>query len=146
MDESAVPYKFAYVWGEAASSGYITATIPTTASGAAASQQQGFPQITAANPGAGGIPPSIADFNGAFNYFSAWAQWMQAGGPVGYDSTFSTAIGGYPKGSIIDAAAGGGLQWLSTVDNNTSDPDTGGSTNWSAASSVLPQLPHHQRL
>lgn len=122
---SGIPYKFATPWAADATTGYITATIPATASGGNASQQLGFPPITAQPIGSGGIPPNVADFNGALNYLSAWAQWMQAGGSIGYDATFQTAIGGYPKGAIL-ASATAGQQWFSTVDNNTTDPDTGG--------------------
>lgn len=126
---SGIPYKFAEPWGTSATSSYITDPIPATASGGNASQAAGFPPITAANTGAGGIPPNIADFNGLGFYLSAWAQWQQMGGPVSYDSTLSTNIGGYPKGAVLQSTAVFGQFWQSTTDNNTSDPDTGGA-NW----------------
>jgi hypothetical protein len=129
MQDTDIPYKFSTVWGASAGSGYLTAVIPPTAVGGAASQVLGFPPITATAPGAGGIPPDIADFNGVLNYLSAWSQWAQAGGPIYYDAAFSTAIGGYPKGAVLAKAATLGQFWISTVDNNMSDPDTGGS-NW----------------
>ena len=129
MEASQIPYKFATPWGADATSGYVTAAIPATASGGAASQQLGFPPITAQPTGSGGIPPNIADINGLGLYATLWAQWQQAGGPVIYDATFATAIGGYPKGAIIAAGALVGNSWLCTVDNNTADPDTGGA-NW----------------
>ena len=125
---SSIPYKFEYVWGQTAGGSYITAPIPATAAQPAASQTLGFPPLTATPTGSGGTPPNIADVNGALNYASLWVQWTQAGGPVGYDATFSGWISGYPNGALIYAAAGGHY-WLSTVDNNTSDPDTGGA-NW----------------
>jgi hypothetical protein len=74
------------------------------------------------------VPPFGQDMNGILNQISAWAQWDKAGGPVGYDATFSTAVGGYPAGAIISAAILGNF-WFNTVDNNTTNPDTGGA-NW----------------
>lgn len=128
MEASSIPYKFTYAWGAGASAGYITAEIPVSSSGAAASQVFGFPPVTAALLAAGGTPPSIADWNGFGFYTTLWNQWQQAGGPIFYDGTFSANIGGYPKGTLLMATSYDNL-WLSTVDNNTSDPDTGGS-NW----------------
>lgn len=129
MQDSDLPYKFATIWGASATSGYLTAVIPPTATGAAASQVLGFPPITSVDPGAGGIPPDIADFNGVLQYLSAWDRWAQAGGPIYFDGSFSTAIGGYPKGAVLAQAATLGQFWISTVENNTSNPDVGGA-NW----------------
>jgi hypothetical protein len=129
MQDSDLPYKFATIWGASATAGYLTAVIPPTATGAAASQVLGFPPITSVDPGAGGIPPDIADFNGVLQYLSAWDRWAQAGGPIYFDGTFSVAIGGYPKGAVLAQAATLGQFWISTVENNTSNPDVGGA-NW----------------
>ena len=45
-----------------------------------------------------------------------------------YDAGFSSENGGYPFGAFLQSANGLGW-WFSTVDDNTSDPDTGGG-NW----------------
>ncbi|MFL9904287.1 hypothetical protein PQR71_40220 [Paraburkholderia fungorum] len=82
--------------------------------------------------GSGGVPPFGQDMNGILNQISAWIQWVNAGGPVSYDATFSAAIGGYPKGAWLTSEAGGSW-WVSTVDNNTTDPDAGGA-GWSSVS------------
>ena len=124
---ASIPYKFSVPWGASATSSYIN-TIPETGVSPAASQALGFPPATSVPAGAGGTPPAIGDFNGALNYETLWTQWLQAGAPVGYDSAFSTAIGGYPNGAIL-ASATFGRRWISTVDNNTSNPNTGGA-NW----------------
>ncbi len=128
MLASSIPYKFSYPWASSAGGSYVTASIPATATGAAASQALGFPPITATDPGAGGVPPNIADMNGAMYYATLWAQWQQAGSPVRYDGTFSTAIGGYPAGAVL-ASTTPGVSWVSTADNNTANPDSGGA-NW----------------
>jgi hypothetical protein len=122
---ASLPYKFSVPWGASATTGYITSPVPASSAGANASQALGFPPITAAPVGAGGVPPNVADFNGLGNYITAWLQWLQAGGPVQYDAAFSAAIGGYPLGALLKAASGTSY-WQSTVDGNVTDPDTGG--------------------
>jgi hypothetical protein len=57
--------------------------------------------------------------------------WMCAGGGFPYNSAFQTAIGGYPKGARVLMASGNGY-WVSTTDNNVTDPDTGGA-GWASA-------------
>lgn len=79
----------------------------------------------------GGIPPDGRDFNGLFFDITTRVRWAQAGGGYPYDSAFSTAIGGYPKGALVLRADSTG-QWLSTVDNNTTDPDSSGASGWVA--------------
>lgn len=102
-------------------------TIPTTAPSTPglASLEAGFPPITMTPVAAGGIPPSGMDFNGILNLLSAASRWSQAGGFYPFSAEFAGFIGGYPRGSIVRNASGGGY-WQCTVDNNTSDPDTGG--------------------
>ena len=127
---SAIPYKFLEIFGKNAPGTMITTPIPqTTVSGIRASQDLGFPVLTATAIGAGGTPPDARDFNGVLQYLSAWAQWQQAGGPLYYDSAFSTAIGGYPAGTILSNASIIGSIWVCLIDNNTSNPDAGGA-NW----------------
>lgn len=67
----------------------------------------------------------MADMNGALNALSSIDRWASAGGTFPYNAAFQTAIGGYPKGSLVHQASGGGL-WFCTADNNMTDPDTGG--------------------
>jgi hypothetical protein len=78
---------------------------------------------------AGGVPPSGLDMNGGMNALSRIDRWMCAGAGFLYDSTFAVAINGYPKGGRVLAASGNGY-WLCTVDNNITNPDTGGA-GWS---------------
>jgi hypothetical protein len=92
----------------------------------AASLTDGFPPLTRTALSSGGVPPSGLDMNGALYLMSAADQWTQAGGQPTYDSAFSAAIGGYPLGAVLKSADGL-TWWRSTVENNTSNPDTGGS-------------------
>ncbi len=98
----------------------------------AASWTDGFPPLCAEPLISGGVPPSKADMNGALYQMSAVDVWICAGGGFPYNATFSSAIGGYPKGARVLMASGNGY-WVSTVDNNISDPDTGGA-GWASAS------------
>ena len=113
-----------------------TKRTPAATSGGISTPEQpswdvGWPIITETDPLLGGIPPGRQDFNGLGYALSGPAQWAQAGGNYPYDSSFSTAIGGYPKGARI-LASNGVDNWINTVENNTSNPDSGGA-GWELA-------------
>lgn len=131
MLASQIPTKMPVVWGASAGPSYIN-TIPTTSqigiAAGRASYPDGFVPLNFVPVGAGGSPPFGGDFNGILSQITAWSQWQQAGAPIGYDPAFSASVGGYAKGAVIAAAIFGNF-WMSAVDNNTSDPDTGGA-NW----------------
>ena len=135
MDAAQIPAKFPIPFAGAAGSSYIR-PIPTLSQigivAGAASLTTGFVPLNFTAELQGGIPKDGRDENGILYQITAWLQWMNAGAPVGYDATFSAAIGGYPKGAILSSATNGGT-WLSTVDNNVTDPDTGGA-GWLAQS------------
>lgn len=90
----------------------------------AASYNDGFPPLTM-TPLPGGVVMSGLDMNGILNEATAIDNWMSAGASFQYDSVFSSAIGGYPKGARLLNAASTGF-WTSIVDNNSTNPDTGG--------------------
>jgi hypothetical protein len=108
-------------------------TIPTASqigiTAGAASLTDGFPPLTFTPLASGGVPPAGADFNGILNAITAVQQWQSAGGSFTFNSAFSTSIGGYPKGATLISTSGD-TNWLSTVDNNTTDPDSTGSAGW----------------
>ncbi|OYV42371.1 MAG: hypothetical protein B7X10_06675, partial [Burkholderiales bacterium 21-58-4] len=117
-----------YPFAEAALPANIN-TVPDAPTGSAlASWQQGFPPITMTPLGSGGLPPYGADFNGVLNALSANVQWMNAGGTPAYDSTLSTAIGGYPAGAVI-ALSDGYSYVVSTTAGNTNNPNSS-MTGW----------------
>ena len=97
----------------------------------AASWTDGFPPLCDTPLSDGGIWPSMQDTNGGLFQMSAVDVWMCAGGGFPWSSSFSTAIGGYPKGARVLMASGNGY-WVSTVDNNVTDPDTAGA-GWASA-------------
>lgn len=95
-----------------------------------ASLTTGFPPVTMTQIAAGGIPPAGQDMNGVLNLITQTTRWSQAGGPFAYNSGFATDanVNGYPQGATISRIDYTG-QWISTVDNNTVNPDTVG-TGW----------------
>lgn len=141
MQTSDLPARFTIPFANAAGGAYIrpipSAHVTATASDAPASLNDGFPPENFTPVSAGGVPPNGKDFNGILNQVTAWARWVAAGGAVPYDATFSAGIGGYPKGARLSSTITAGLIFVSTVDNNTTDPDSGGSANWLALPSLL---------
>lgn len=132
------PLKFPKPFADSAGPSYKNA-IPTASQigivDGRASLTDGFPPLNFTQLVAGGIPPFGGDVNGLLNQVTDNEQWANAGGYYKYDSAFSTAIGGYPKGAVILNATNDGL-WFSAIDDNTTDPDAGPSVNWG----MLPTL------
>lgn len=126
---SSIPVKFPIPFGASAGGSYIR-QVPTASqvgiSAGAASLTDGFPPVTFLPTAGGGTPPWGQDFNGILNQITAWSQWYQAGAPIVYDATFATAIGGYPKNTVLMSAIVPGNYWMATIDSNASDPDAGG--------------------
>lgn len=133
MEVANAPAKFPLAWATNASSGYVR-EIPTLPppDPSQASLSLGFPPLNFSPISAGGVPPWGQDFNGIFRQITTWLQWVQAGGGVPYfDQNFADSVGGYPKGALLQSTAGAGNFWISTTDNNSANPDLGGS-GWAA--------------
>jgi len=128
MQVSNAPSKSAVPFADSGTKNTIPVSSQIGITPGAASFTDGFPPLTMTPLAAGGVPPYGADFNGILNFLSTAVRWAQAGGRYPYDSAFATAAGGYPKGAVLAAASGNG-SWLNLVDNNTSNPDSGGA-NW----------------
>lgn len=122
-----IPERFTIPWANDADPANIrqVPVAPPVELGAA-SIELGFPPLNFIPVSVGGIPPFGQDMNGVMNQISAWSRWVAAGAPTSYDATYATLIGGYPQGALLSAAALGGTWWLSLVDDNTTNPDTGG--------------------
>lgn len=139
MQQSDSPSKFNIPWANSAVDPYIR-TIPQASQigvqNCAASLTDGFPPLTFVPASAGGCPPFGKDFNGILKQITQWSRWNSAGAPVFWDSAFSTQIGGYPKGTILQSTVLVGRLWFSTAENNTTNPDAtdGSAANWT----VLP--------
>ena len=138
MLASNAPAPFQLVFGQNAVGSDIR-TVPNASQigiqNGAASFNDGFPPLVFLQVSAGGTYIFGQDLNGLFKQITSPIQFIQAGGIPQYNSTFSTAIGGYPNGAVLQMASGLGF-WQSTVDNNASDPDTGGA-NWKVCNAQL---------
>lgn len=135
MSGVTITYKITEPFGASADPTTITLPVPNTSPGAPApnraSFDTAFPAICFRPITSGGQPPSGKDFNGLFFMLSQYALTVQAGQAiVGYDVATQTAIGGYPINALLTKASGFGY-WLSIVDANMTDPDTGGA-GWSS--------------
>jgi hypothetical protein len=129
MQIGSVPAKFGLTWGANAGGAYIRSVPLSSQIGiqnGAASLNDGFPPDCFTPVGAGGFAPFGQDFNGILNQLSASVQWFQAGASFIYDATFSTNVGGYPKGAVLGNNLGLGVDtvYLNLTDNNTNSPDT----------------------
>ena len=133
MQIASIPTKISTYWAQNANSAYVRTPPNTSQIGinpGYASWPDGFVPLNLTAESAGGIPPYGQDMNGALRAVSQWLQWAQAyGGALPYDSSFQTTIGGYPQGSVIQSVTYPSTTWYSLVDNNTTNPDSGGD-NW----------------
>ena len=131
MQDNQTPPKVPLPFAANAAAPYITVPFPTASqigtTPGAMSWTDGSVPLNFLALTAGGKGPFGKDFNAVMNITTAGLQWLQAGGPLYFDGAFSTAVTGYPKGAVIQSATTLGQFWISTIDNNINDPDTGGS-------------------
>ena len=90
---------------------------------------EGYPKITMTPKSAGGEPPDGMDMNGALYQISLDTVHRQSGKQMQYDATYATNIGGYSKGSVLQSTDLSTF-WISTVDGNTTDPDSTSASGW----------------
>lgn len=101
---------------------YINTIPDTSVDPGAATYDEGFPPRTMQEEVSGGRPPLGQDFNGILNALSTHVFAQQAGQLYRYSSAASTAIGGYPIGTMLESSDGVTV-WFNTTDANTGDPD-----------------------
>lgn len=108
----------------------------TTLGNGEATFDSGFPPLTMTAISAGGIPPDGKDMNGILYSVTIKQQWNDAGMGYPFNSSFSSAIGGYPKGSTIPFSSLDGV-WLNTINNNNTPPENSGgvTSGWVPATS-----------
>lgn len=141
MQASDIPAKFTIPFANGAGGGFIR-PIPTASQigvhDGYASLTDGFVPLNFLPVSSGGVPPFGQDFNGLLFQTTAWSRWMCAGGTVLYDGAFSSAVGGYPKGSVLRSALYPNVLYQSTADNNTTDPDATTAANWVLVGRIRP--------
>lgn len=130
MQNSQRPRRIAKPFGASAGTGYIRTVPDSGATSGAASYDTGFPPQTFQPIASGGVPPSGQDMNGVLFDLAGNARWAAAGGVAQYDSAYATSIGGYAKYAVLINTASLGDLWMSSVDNNLTDPNGSGSSGW----------------
>lgn len=128
MQSSAFPKRLPVPFADSGEKQTIPNDSQIPIAGGRASYTDGFPPLTRIPLSAGGIPPFGTDFNGVLNDITAAIRWNNAGMSYSFNSSFSSAIGGYPKGAVLLKSSLSGL-WQSTIENNGNNPDSGG-TGW----------------
>ncbi|MGS1010136.1 pyocin knob domain-containing protein [Achromobacter anxifer] len=136
MQASNAPIKSAVPFAESGTKNTIPVASQIGVTPGAASFTDGFPPLTMTSLAAGGVPPYGADFNGILNFLSTATRWNQAGAHYLFDPAFAAAMEGYPKGAILSASSSASGRWLNLLDNNTTDPDSGGA-GWVALGAGL---------
>jgi hypothetical protein len=133
MRASDIPSRFPIPFANAAGGAYIR-DIPTASqigvTDGRASLTDGFPPLNFTPVAGGGVPPDGRDFNDILFRVSGWSRWQAAGGPVTYNAQFATDVGGYPSGAFLQSRNTPGLFYVSTTDNNGTDPESIGSAGW----------------
>lgn len=89
----------------------------------------GYPDITMIKQSAGGKAPKGLDMNGVLYSLSADIVHRQSGKQMLFDAEYATNIGGYAKGSLLQSTDLSRF-WISTVDGNTTDPDSSSASGW----------------
>lgn len=132
MQLSQSPPKFPVPFANSATPSYIR-DIPQGSQvgivNGAASLETGFPPLNFLPVGSGGVPPFGQDMNGILRQITQWSRWQATGALNLWDSAFATAIGGYPRGALLSSITPG-VAWLSTAENNLTNPDGGTAVGW----------------
>lgn len=98
----------------------------------------GFLPITSEPLDDGGIAPERVDFNGMFYLSTDQRVFLQNGGRITYNPNVAAAIGGYPKGAILDYIDSNGKYIFakSLIENNNynfiTNPEYINDTYWQA--------------
>ena len=103
----------------------------------AATYKKGFPAVTMTPIAVGGQPPSGKDMNGVLYELSSHIAYMNKGGQYKFDADFCEEIGGYDIGAIV-LSDDGMTEYINTVANNKTNPNTSSSTGWKICSGANP--------
>jgi parallel beta-helix repeat protein len=131
MQQSEAPNKTTIPFSNTGGKNTIPVTSQIGIKDGAASYEDGFPPLTRTALASGGVPPSGLDMNGILNELSERLRWSQIGGAYLFDAAYAAEIGGYPVGTKLLMSDLSGF-WISTANNNTTDPDGVSSANWKA--------------
>ena len=103
----------------------------------AATYTKGFPSVTMTPIAVGGQPPSGKDMNGILYEISSHIAYMNKGGQYKFDADFCEEIGGYDISAIV-LSDDGMTEYINTVANNKTNPNTTGSVGWKICAGAAP--------
>lgn len=103
----------------------------------AATYKNGFPAVTMTPIAVGGQPPSGKDMNGVLYELSSHIAYMNKGGQYKFDADFCEEIGGYDIGAIV-LSDDGMTEYINTVANNKTNPNTTSSVGWKICAGAAP--------
>lgn len=134
MQYSNRPRNLFKAWASSGNRNAIPVNSQVGVTAGAASWMDGFPPLTMTPIAAGGIPPSGLDMNGVLHAVSEQSLWASSGAGVKFDPDWASNqnIGGYAKGAMVLRSDGTGY-WISTKDNNTTNPETAPNADWAPA-------------
>lgn len=134
MQYSNRPRNLFKAWASSGNRNTIPVNSQVGVTAGAASWMDGFPPLTMTPIAAGGIPPSGLDMNGVLYEVSQQSLWAASGAGVKFDPDWAgnQNIGGYAKGALVLRSDGTGY-WISTKDNNTTNPETAPNADWAPA-------------
>lgn len=110
-------------WGKNGLKNEIPEKRTPTSTYGSASYDTGFPSETMTPIASGGKPPSGKDMNGVLFDLSEHIVYQSAGNRYRFDAEWVQKTGGYAKGAVVMNDAGD-TEYVSLVDNNTSNPNT----------------------
>lgn len=142
MTSSEMPTRIAMPQPFASGASATRATIESV-SGDNLNYVDGFPYKYSLPASEGGKYVSRGEMNAIGNMASNDLHYFKCGGLNTFDAAFCAAVGGYPKGAVLDYIVGYKLhKVVSLIDNNTVDYTSAGidGTNWQWLNIDLPEV------
>lgn len=142
MTSTQMPTRLAMPQPFASGANATRATIGSV-SGNSVNYPDGFPAVYSSPASEGGKYVSRGEMNAIGNMASNDLHYFKCGGLNTFDAAFAAAVGGYPKGAVLDYIVGYKLyKVISLVDSNTVDYTAVGvdGENWQWLNSNIPEV------
>lgn len=142
MTSTQMPTRLAMPQPFASGANATRATIGSV-SGDSVNYPDGFPAVYSAPASEGGKYVSRGEMNAIGNMASNDLHYFKCGGLNTFDAAFAAAVGGYPKGAVLDYIVGYKLyKVISLVDSNSVDYTVVGvdGENWQWLNSNIPEV------
>lgn len=142
MTSTQMPTRLAMPQPFASGANATRATIGSV-SGNSVNYPDGFPAVYSSPASEGGKYVSRGEMNAIGNMASNDLHYFKCGGLNTFDAAFAAAVGGYPKGAVLDYIVGYKLyKVISLVDSNSVDYTVVGvdGENWQWLNSNIPEV------